>query len=343
MEIIKLLEQVFGFKKNEKVTFIYDKLERPYKDSLFRKLLIEKWHSELIKNKISSQIISYVATKTNNSDLPDICIKDDKKHSFEEIFKETDIVIALNEYSATAPLHKFSKKYNLRIASMPGFNDKMLKALDIDYSELIQKVGKIYDVLIGADYVDVKFIANNKEYDLRLDIKGMKALKDDGNCKKPGVINLPSGEAFISSLEGKNSETNGYLPIEHDGILEVFKVEKNQIVSSDINSNLMKKIKQDRAVGNIAEVAFGVLGEFKLKPCGLTLLDEKLGFHIAIGRNDHFGGKTSPESFKDKKNIWHQDYVYIKEMQPSILIKEVSIIKDNTNHIIIKNNKYIVF
>jgi len=99
----------------------------------------------------------------------------------------------------------------------------------------------------------------------------------------------------------------------------------------------LNKIKHDSAIGNIAEVAFGVLGTYGIKSVGKTLLDEKLGFHIALGRSEHLGGMISPSSFKLFENVWHQDFVYIKEMQSKINVKEITLIRDNNKKLIIKD------
>jgi leucyl aminopeptidase (aminopeptidase T) len=155
-----------------------------------------------------------------------------------------------------------------------------------------------------------------------LDFRNRKPIKDDGDCKEKGkVINLPSGEAFIAPNDLPDSNTKGILPIQKGNKVNLYKVEHNRIVSAKYEDDLIKKIREDPAVGNIAEFAIGVLSDFGIKPCGTILLDEKLGIHIALGRNDHFGGLIGPYKFKKKENVWHQDYVYIKEMQPKIKIK----------------------
>ena len=58
------------------------------------------------------------------------------------------------------------------------------------------------------------------------------------------------------------------------------------------------KLDAEPAYGNIAELGIGVLGEWGVEAVGSTLLDEKLGLHIAFGRSDHFGGATAPASFR---------------------------------------------
>ena len=195
---------------------------------------------------------------------------------------------------------------------MPGFNKKMLPALELDFNEIRKKVDDAYKFL-QKEHHTVNFEIENETYTLHLDLRNRKPIKDDGDCTKKGtVINLPSGEAFIAPNDKPDSRTHGVLPIQIGDKINFYKVENNRIISAKYEDDLIKKIKEDPAVGNIAEFAIGVLSDFGIKPCGKTLLDEKLGIHIALGRNDHFGGLISPDKFKKKENVWHQDYVYIK-------------------------------
>jgi leucyl aminopeptidase (aminopeptidase T) len=333
--IEKILSKVFNYKKDERVLFLLDKLKNETIDSDFRFKLTEEWHKK-IKN---SEIAKYDATYANNADLPVTC----SLGKFDEILSMFDIVIALNEFSATAPLHKYSKKYNLRVASMPGFNEDMIKALEIDIGVIKNDVDKLYDLLHKSNKVKIIFTVDNKDLSLLVDLGDKKPLKDDGDCTKPGVINLPTGEAFISPLEGQKSRTKGFLPIQFGNDVKIYGIDKNSIVAciNDSSDKLMNKIKEDSAIGNIAEIAFGVLKKHGIKHCGKILLDEKLGFHIALGRSDHFGGETGVKSFKLKENVWHQDYVYVPQIQPKISLKEVRLI-GTEDILVIKDNKNLI-
>lgn len=310
MDITKILNDVFSKKKDESVIVIFDLPRKDNPDWEYRRKLAKS---------LGFPYAEYEATYANNSDLPEECIFEGKKLGFEKVLSGFNIIIALTEFSATAPLSKLAKRYGFRGASMPGFTKEMLPALDIDFKKLKKDVDEI-DFGIDAEII---FDVRGKEYSMYFDLRGMKVLRDDGECKTKGkIINLPSGETFISPKD-IDSKTKGQLPITLDGEVIVFKVEDNHIISSDKPHPLMDRIKEDYAVGNIAELAMGVLGKYGIKPCGRTLLDEKLGLHIALGRNDHFGGTTGVSSFKKKENVWHQDYVYIKEKQPDIKIKSL--------------------
>ncbi|MBN2367609.1 hypothetical protein JXC34_01215 [Candidatus Woesearchaeota archaeon] len=341
MNLRKLFVEVFQVQADEVITLIVDlPISQDNSNWEWRREFADKLHYELSDHNV--KLASYSATYANNADLPETCVLDGKKISFAKLMSESDIVIALTEYSATAPLHKYAKKYGLRVASMPGFNEKMMPALELDYKDVAAKVKKLYDAFDGAESAEVAFEADGKEYKLFLDLRNRTPKKDDGNCREKGtVINLPSGEAFIAPYDGKDSKSKGFLPINQDGKIRIYTVDKNKITAcDDPKDSLIVRIKEDPAVGNIAELAFGVLGSYGIKPCGRVLLDEKLGFHIALGRSDHFGGLTGPYKFRKKENVWHQDFVYIEEMQPGVSVKEVKLIKGNFGKIVIKNNKY---
>lgn len=337
--IYNILKTNFGYKGTEKVVILVDILKEGNNDSKFREKLANKWVNELKNQKIDCKLVNYDATYANNSDLPKTCFIEDNEITFDDLFSDVSIVIALNAFSATAPLHKYAIKHNLRIASMPGFDESMMDALIIDYKKVAKKVDDIYQILNGAKSVNILFDVDGQGYKLFVDLTKRHPIKDDGFCLSSGVINLPSGECFIAPNDSKLSKTKGYLPIYYNGVLEIFYVENNKITGCMMNCVNKDKFIEDPAVGNVAEVAFGVLGVFGIKPTGKILLDEKLGFHIALGRSDHFGGFTGPNSFKHIENVWHQDYVYIKEIQPKILLKEVKI----DSELIIKDNKYVIF
>ena len=338
--IADILTKVFGKQHHEKVLFLFDTAESRDATWDFRISLAKRWALET-----NSKTSSYRATGANNADLPETFVFLGKAVSKDELFSKFSIVIALTEYSATAPLHSLATQFRFRAASMPGFTKDMVKALEIDYGIVQKEVGKIHTLLDGAQEIKYEFEAGKRVYSLAIDVHSMPALKDDGACKNPGeVINLPSGEAFISPYDKPDSKTKGFLPIQTKEGLNIYKVEQNRIISreSGHDSSMIEKIRSDPAAGNLAEAAFGVLSRFNIKPCQKTLLDEKLGPHIALGRNDHFGGTVSPASFKKPENVWHQDFVYIKELQPDIIIRSAKVIKQGIAVELVKDNKLLI-
>jgi hypothetical protein len=99
----KLAADVFGYKDGEKILIIHD-LPAEGKDTALwkkRREMAADW-----SRKLKSQLATYGATYANNSDLPNVCLIGDKKTTFDEIFSKAGIVILLNEFSATAPMHR---------------------------------------------------------------------------------------------------------------------------------------------------------------------------------------------------------------------------------------------
>ena len=79
--ILDLLENVFAHQKNEKITLLFDLLEKPTDNSLFRNQLGKKWFKELKKQNINAEIVKYNATNSNNANLPEKCFLDKSTNS----------------------------------------------------------------------------------------------------------------------------------------------------------------------------------------------------------------------------------------------------------------------
>ena len=94
----------------------------------------------------------------------------------------------------------------------------------------------------------------------------------------------------------------------------------------------------------MAELGFGVLSDFGLEPIGEILLDEKLGFHIAFGRSDHFGGAIGPSDFSSPQEVIHLDRIYIPATQPRIMVKSITLgYENNQSELIMEDGKYLCF
>jgi len=223
--INKILSDVFKKKPDERVTIVFDTpSDKDTQEWKQRRELAIAWHT-----KVDSKLFSYPSTGSNNADLPAFGFLDNKAIKTVSVMQKTDTVIALTQFSATAPLHAFAKRFNIRAVSMPGFNLEMMPALNIDFEDLKNKVNKIYDLLNWADSARVLFEINEEKYNLDLDLRHRKAGKDDADCSRPGtVINLPSGEAFIVPVESNLSKTKGFLPIQFNDKVCVYRIEQNK-------------------------------------------------------------------------------------------------------------------
>ena len=203
-----------------------------------------------------------------------------------------------------------------------------------------------------ADSVSIALSTGGVTYDSIYDLRFRPAHASGGLMREAGVVgNLPSGEAYITPYEGEKtgvmSTTSGSLPVQFDDEIVIYRIEMNravEVLSKGSQSDVERaKLKEEPAYGNIAEVGIGVLGEWGVKAVGSTLLDEKLGLHIAFGRSEHFGGVTSPASFNNPRNVIHIDRVYVPSVQPRIVVETVTFnYHDGVAEIVLKSGKYIV-
>jgi len=369
-ELINLFKSVFpDLNKKEKMAILIDypkNIDNDNNDWLERRIMAFEWYKSLKKNldklgysEIS--LIGYNETGSNNADLPNeaYIINDDfneikinakNKKKIEEIYNEYTLYIALTEFSATAPLKINAKKYGFRATTMPGFNKKMIPALKIDYNEVSRRVNKIKELLDNAIACEVIFNTRNKIYEISFDLRFRKAHSSSGRFPEPSTAgNLPSGEAYIVPYEGEleniESKTNGIIPVEINNEIVLYEIRENRALKI-LSKGKESEKEQDHlirepAYGNIAELGFGVLNDFGLKPINEILLDEKLGFHIAFGRSEHFGGIVGPSNFSKPSEVIHLDRIYLKEIQPNIIVKELKLIfEDKEELILIKDNNY---
>ena len=105
-----------------------------------------------------------------------------------------------------------------------------------------------------------------------------------------------------------------------------------------------RRLENEPAYGNIAELGFGVLADFGIEPMGEILLDEKLGLHIAFGRSDHFGGFVGAGQFSSPQALVHIDRIYIPQTQPLIQVAPVKLhYADGKVEEIMRNGCYLDF
>jgi hypothetical protein len=353
-DIKKFFNDIFAPESGEIITLLIDLPHGEILDNpmwVERRKMAKQWRDNL--SKLASYwrlkvnpLVTYLATGAHNSDLPALCKMEGKEENFDTVINGSTIIIAMPEFSCTAPLFlkvKSSKK--IRAGSMPGVAKFMEESgLSADYSiiaERCKKLGKIFDKAIAAE---VEFSTGHQCYfDLPLE---NPAHLDDGilHPDRAGtdsaLSNLPAGEVYCVPNENSDSKTEGELPEMRGEKIAVYKVKNNRIIDvkgegEDI-SRLREKFKQDKAWQNIAEFAIGV--NYKAKVTGIVLEDEKAGFHWAYGRSDHFGGKIGVDSFISPANVIHNDIVYAKE-SPIACKKLEMIFPDNSRQTLILNGE----
>jgi leucyl aminopeptidase (aminopeptidase T) len=228
----------------------------------------------------------------------------------------------------------------------------MIPALGLDYVQVNNRVMQIKTRMDEAEQAHLLFRAGDRTYSAVLDLRYRSGHASGGVLVDPGTVgNLPSGEAYIVPYEGENpavqSESKGELPVQFGSEVVVFRFAENRVVEvlshGDQSDAQREKLADEPAYGNIAELGIGVLGEWGVEGVGSTLLDEKLGLHIAFGRSDHFGGVTSPASFRAPQNVIHIDWVYVPSVQRLITVDHVTFVyPGGREEVIIRSGRLVV-
>lgn len=376
-ELKNLIVSVFSPRaEDKKLTIIVDVPDEKIIDQgnwKQRRLMASDWRQKLnvVKAEIGLDevmIVFYPNVHNNNADLPENfylysgspgnltavdLLHNGTKISLQELLTKSQILLAPTQFSATAPLKLLSKKYGFRAATMPGFSMEMIPALKLDYSEINRRVFEIKKLLDTATAVDIHFsTANIKNYEVHFDVRFRQAHASGGRFPDIGTAgNLPSGESYIVPYEGEKeaiSESKGILPVQFDDEIVLYQIEENvatKILSIGKHSTAeSQKIKVEPAYANIAEIGFGVLNDFGVKPTGEILLDEKLGLHIAFGRSDHFGGRIGVADFSSPENVVHIDRIYIPETQNLVTAQKVILsFEDDKKLTLMENGNYTIF
>lgn len=310
-------------------------------------------------------LIAYPSVDSNNADLPEHgCILQNEPPdvssnligetiSFEKIFATHQLFMAPTQYSTTAPLKVAAKQYGFRAATMPGFSPKMIPALQIDYGIVNHRCQIVKQLLDETIAVDVVFLVEDKkEYRVYFDTRFRTSHVSGGRFPDAATAgNLPSGETYIVPYEGEKGEpskTNGTLPVQLGEEVVLFEIKSNSatavLSAGEKAEEQAAWLEREPAYGNMAELGFGILSDFGLQPIDEILLDEKLAFHIAFGRSDHFGGDTGPDKFSSPTAVVHIDRIYSPMMQPKISIISIDFINAAGGHKrILENDAYLIF
>lgn len=269
-----------------------------------------------------------------------------------ELLAAFSVVLAPTELSATAPLKLAAKELGFRGATLPDFRREMIPALALDWEAVDARVKELAALLDDATAARIEFGVNGGIERLFLDLRFRPAHVSGGILRAPGTVgNLPSGEAYIVPYEGERanepSRSAGILPVMLDGELVRYRIAANravEVISQGGRSDRERAaLAAEPAYGNLAELGLGVLGAWGIRAIGSTLLDEKLGLHIAFGRSDHFGGAVGPGDFRDPARVVHIDRVYVPECQPGIAVREVVLeAPGDADQVLMRDGRYLV-
>jgi leucyl aminopeptidase (aminopeptidase T) len=290
-----------------------------------RRAMASRWHralSDLGRERgfTVEPLVQFAATGMSNGPLPEHGDQDAGPIALEEMAARTTLLLALTEFSASAPLIDWTKTFpRLRAASMPRIAPEMeATALAADYTHVARSCQRLRDRLAAAASAEIEFSTGDQfTFDFRFRVPEM----DDGrlpfDLPPPRLINLPSGEGYIAAYEGERGEpsrTRGILPMAYENEIVRARVEKNRVeeIMGDTAGaqNLREFLFRDPARCNVAELGLGCNPMARV--WGNVLEDEKAGPHIALGRSEHLGGVTGPDAFQDPRYVWHEDFVYAR-------------------------------
>jgi hypothetical protein len=290
-----------------------------------RRAMAERWEAalrELGRERafLVLPMISYAATGMNNGPLPTTGWQEGKSIVLEEVAARATLFLALTEFSASAPLIAWTRRFpQLRAASMPKVAPDMeSSALAADYAQVARSCKRLRGLLAQTCGADIEFSSGNEfHFDFRFREPEMDAGRLPRDLPPPRLINLPSGETYTAAYEGERdvpSLTNGILPVWHKQEIVRLRVENNRVqeVAGDTTASrdLREFLFLDPARCNVAELGLGCNPMARV--WGNVLEDEKAGPHIALGRSEHLGGATGPDAFREPRNVWHEDFVYAR-------------------------------
>jgi leucyl aminopeptidase (aminopeptidase T) len=291
--------------------------------------MAERWWSALQalgeqRGFQAAPLVSFPATGAHNAELPEEGLQEGQPVQLEALAARATLVLALTQFSASAPLIGWTRRFpRLRAASMPMVAPEMeATALAADYAQVARSCARLRDQLDVADSARVRFSNGDT---LVLDLRFRQAHADDGQLRHdkapPRLVNLPCGEAYTAPYEGERpglpSETRGVLPVEWRGEIIRLEIDYNRVVDvlgrGEAADDLRNFLTLDAGRRNVAELGLGCNPNARV--WGNVLEDEKAGPHIALGRSEHIGGTVGPDAFNDPQHVWHQDFVYARTSQ----------------------------
>jgi hypothetical protein len=326
----------FGFLKDPALTIQKHALEsfqKPLNEGILAKMGLK-----------GGEIFAYKLTGGSNLDLPDEAFDPSGKQVSlsGDVYPNYDIILCISTFSATAPLTAFAKRYGFRGATLHGVNEVILSSgLAVDYDEVSVEAEKLRKGVTRADWIEIDFGCEGRDFTLRLILNGQEAQKSHGLCRgdEPDVANLPAGEVYFVPEGAEGEFPHRY----EDGTIGKMTVTGGRIVKAElIRGNAATiaahnaKLASDPVTGELGELGFGT----QLLPVsGRDIQDEKVRgtLHVATGRSDHLGGHLVPSMFSEKMNATHDDILFAPHKTPEILVKQARMRRGTENEVLIEN------
>ena len=357
-ELVALVRRVFGVTARDRrlgiLVDLPDARAADNPDWAERRRMAADWAAQLRRQEralgMTTSLVVYRNVAMNNADLPPAvwivepgavpatadALAPAEAMPLAQVLDTHSVLMAPTEFSATAPLKLLGKAHAFRAATMPGFKAAMIPALRLDYGEVRRRVALLKGMLDRAARAELRFeVDGGGRHDLVLDLRHRAAHASDGILETPGMAgNLPSGEAYIVPYEGEvpgdPTASAGTLPVQFGDEVVLYHVEGNVAVrvtgAGPAAEEERRRLAAEPAYGNMAELGLGVLADLGVGPCGETLLDEKLGLHVAFGRSDHFGGQVGAARFSRPEAVVHIDRVYLPALQPRVVARAVDLV-----------------
>jgi hypothetical protein len=348
----KLFVDVFAPRSGDSVTIMVDLPHDDIHDTREwreRRQMAQEWLEEIgrFSKKYGLQInplVTYGATGAHNSELPEHGLSEGSRVRLDDVARDSVILISMPQFSATAPLTGFTRKYqNLRVASLPGVTKAMQETgLSADYDRIAETCAELATLFDQSDGIEVIFSTGHACY---FDKSDHKPARQDNGRLHPNedkgasrLRNLPSGEVFVVPNESPDSKTRGEIPVAYGGEIAVFVLENNQVIDvrgdGPIAATRRQELRDEKALRNVAEAAIGC--NDKAVVTGNILEDEKAGFHWAYGRSDFLGGSVGPQDFSAPGKVQHADIVYAKG-NPVVCRKLTFVFSDRTRRTVIQD------
>lgn len=286
-------------------------------------------------NYTGGELYAYKETGGSNLDMADECydINGRLLSLDRDIYAKYDMVLVVSTYSATAPLTAKAKEFGFRGATLHGLNQIIVDTgLSVDYNQVSEDAERLRLGLTRADWFEIDFEVEGVKTTLRLYTNGQEAQKSHGLCPPgvPDVANLPAGEVYFVP-----DGAEGQFPFKYDEeTLGLLTVEGGRIVSSRLIYGDYahieahnRKLADDPMTGALGELGFGTQ---VLPFSGRDIQDEKIlgTIHVATGRDDHLGGKLTPDLFKHHENASHDDVLYAPHKTPEVRVPDVRMSRD---------------
>lgn len=354
----RLLRTVFAPKAGERICILID-LDEPREAEGFRflqktNLAVQRLAHDVFYQGLrggvmfeleleGGEMFAYAVTGGSNLDLPEKGYATDGREVdlVEDVFKRYNIILCISTYSATAPLTALAKQCGFRGATLHGVNHVILSSgLAVDYREVSRQAEKMRRGLTRADFVEIDYEVDDRQFMLRVELAGQEAQKSHGLCHhSPDVVNLPAGEVYFVPVGAE-----GIFPLRYDdGTIGLMHVNTGRIREATLLRGDQSKIDEhnrkltsDPVTGELGELGFGTQ---ELPVSGADIQDEKIlgTLHLATGRSDHLGGALTPDKFANRANATHEDILFSPSKTPEINVPQARMKRSGGTVVLIEN------